>query len=441
MRKKAEFNCLLILGIVFCICVGFVQAATSYNTPDIKVTLLNQDPDPVTNGDIVEVRFKIENEGIESKVNNIVKILPKFPFTLYGDVAEKDIGKLRAGQTGADAVIVSYKLKVDEDAVEGDMEIELMIKVAEGVWIPYTDDEFLIDVEAEEVNLQIGLLKTEPTKLIADTEAAELSVELQNLGDVDAENVKVNIEFPEGFTATYGYSDQDVLGTIEADSSETAKFYIDVDENLKEGLYLAVMSIQYKEENDEDNEYKKKNMTLNIPLKATPLFEITDVQTISEKIRAGDDVELRFKVKNIGTKDAESVSIRAFKESSQPFEFDEKSDYIGKLMPNDEGEAVLYFSIKNDAIAKTYMLDIEIRTINKEDVLLFEKTIPVKVSNHGAFSFARRISSEMLIFVVIVMLSVAGYFVWKKVKSKGNNRKGMMKKTKFLNKKRNSPHK
>lgn len=72
-----------------------------------QATLLSQDPDPVEPGQVVKVKFKIENEGAETKEEVIVKILPKFPFTVYNDVTEKNIGKLRGGKLGRTRLLLS----------------------------------------------------------------------------------------------------------------------------------------------------------------------------------------------------------------------------------------------------------------------------------------------------------------------------------------------
>ena len=102
---------LLMLSVLL---FSLAEAYSTDKNPEIQVTLISQDPDPVEPGQIVKVKFKIENDGKHTANDAIVKILPKFPFSLYGDVAEKNIGKLRASSIGGDAEIVEFDLKVDE---------------------------------------------------------------------------------------------------------------------------------------------------------------------------------------------------------------------------------------------------------------------------------------------------------------------------------------
>lgn len=409
---------LIILTMVFLMCISFVNASY-FDAPQVKVTVLNQDPDPVNSGEVVEVRFKVENTGKQTMEDFVIELLPDYPFSLYSGTAQRNYGRLRSDQDGRDSIIVDYKLRIDEDAIEGDNEIGLRYTYGKvGKWWVIKED-LMIDIDVEEINFQVGSLQTEPTRLVSDTEDAKLSIELQNIGDGKAENVITQIILPEGFKATYGYSDISNLGIIDAESSKTATFYIDVDEAVKENGYEATLIIKYKEENDKDNKYKEKKISIMIPIKATPLFEIVEVETIPKDVRSGDKVDLRLKIKNVGSKKAESVSIKAFKEASQPFEFDEKSDFIGLLKPGQTGEAVLKFTVEKDATAKTYLLDTEIRTINKEDVLVFEKSVQVKVVNHQKKGIVRK---ENLIGIIIILAIVGGglivHNIWNKIRKK-----------------------
>jgi len=76
---------------------------------------------------------------------------------------------------------------------------------------------------------------TSPEKIIADTKEAKLSVNIDNIGKGNAENVKVKLLLPSGFKPTYSYSDEDSPGIIQKGASKTTNFYVDVDENIKEG--------------------------------------------------------------------------------------------------------------------------------------------------------------------------------------------------------------
>ena len=89
------------------------------------------------------------------------------------------------------------------------------------------------------------------------------------------------------------------------------------------------------------------------------------------------------------------------------------------LKPGQTGEAVLKFTVEKDATAKTYLIDTEIRTINKEDVLVFEKSVPVKVVNHQKKGIVRK---ETLIGMIIILAIIGGGLIalniWNKRRKK-----------------------
>jgi len=376
--------------------------------------MINQDPDPADNGKYVDVRFKFDNNGSGIASDVEVEILPEYPFSLYSGTALRKIGTIQSRQKGDAGAIVKFRLRVDKNAIEGENEIKLRYRVDDQVWI--TPEEFFLDIEREEVIFAIGSLETEPEKLIADTDDAKLSVELQNIGDGKAENVVVQVKLPDGFEPSHGYSDRANLGIINGSNSKTAKFFVDIDEDVFGGEYDAELIIKYKEGNDDDNEYITEILDLKIPVKAAPLFEIIDIETVPKTIGEKDEVTLKLKIKNVGREEADSVSIRAFKEASQPFEFEEKSDFVGKLKFGEIGEAILKFTVEEGATPKKYLMDIEIRAVDSDQVLVFEKTIPVVVSDNTKSGFSGNKVTGILIVVIIIALGLFGYRYWKKKK-------------------------
>ena len=180
-------NKLFALFFVFLLSIALVSA-----TADITVTLLNQDPDPVGQGNVVEARFKIENQESETLENVEIEILPKFPFSLYTGEAVTKIGKLRASQTGADAVIVDYKLKVDSAAVEGDNEIELLVRYGSDIY-SYTNDEFMIDVS--EYNIPELKVYLRESNILQSNSRGAITIEIANVDEADIKFLQLSLRY------------------------------------------------------------------------------------------------------------------------------------------------------------------------------------------------------------------------------------------------------
>ncbi len=249
-KSVLAFSVLMVLVIVSS---AFVTAEVTPQ-PNIQVTLLNQDPDPVKQGDVVEVRFKIENTGIATADSVQVQIDPDYPFSLYSGKSIRDIGKLRAGQTGADAAIVDYKLKVDKEAVEGDNEIELKVKMGDAAWQAYDEDDFLIDVEEYEFP-EIKVYVKDSTINRAG-QIGEVVIEIANTNQEDVKFLQINLLQSEDYELISA-SDYVYIGDVDSDDTETEEFEIYVNPGVKEDLILPVQ-LEYQDTNEKA--YKEEYM-------------------------------------------------------------------------------------------------------------------------------------------------------------------------------------
>jgi len=99
-----------------------------------------------------------------------------------------------------------------------------------------------------------------------------------------------------------------------------------------------------------------------------------------------------------------------FKDASQPFEFNEKSDFVGKLDKNDSGDAVLRVTVDNNAVSKKYLLDVELRGIDeKNNVVIFRRTLPITVD-----PAPKGLPATGSIGALIAIVGAAGYYQRKK---------------------------
>jgi hypothetical protein len=237
----------LPLFLVFFLSLTLISA----DAPHITTTLLNQDPDPVGQGQTVEVRFKIENDGAQTLEDIEVEILPNYPFALYSGDAIRKLGKLRAGQTGADAIIVDYKLRVDSAAVEGDNEIELVVRSGR-VEVSYTQDEFMIDIG--EYNIPELKVYLRETDIVQPNSKGSITVEIANVDKADVKFLQLSLLPSEDYkllsSSNYVY-----LGDVDSDDTESEDFDIFV-QNVKGGEVNIPVLLQYKDV--EEAEYEQE---------------------------------------------------------------------------------------------------------------------------------------------------------------------------------------
>ncbi len=380
----------------------------------IQMNFMYQDPDPAEAGKYIDLRWQIVNTVGGTTENLRFRLEADYPFLFEaGDTPDKYLGTSAGTNDREVYYVLHYKLKVADNALKGTYNVTLGWTTGEG----WTKKEFPVYIDPKKPDFVIGALVTSPEKLTADTDEAKLSVNMDNIGKGNAENVKVKLLLPEGFKPSYSYSDEDSLGIIEKGGSKEATFYVDIDENVSEGEHDAKLNITYRDENDEDNQYRTKTLDLALPIKPAPRLVVESVAATPEKIVPGSNADILIKVMNAGNEKAQSVSLRVFKDSSQPFEFSEKSDFIGKLESGESGDAVIRMKVDNAAPAKKYLLDVELRGIDqKENVVIFRRTVPLTVAADAGTPLK---SMGLLAGAVVVLGAVGAAYYMKNGRKKG----------------------
>jgi len=370
-------QCKTIRPVLTALILFLLLALAAAPAEALSVKLMKYDPYPANTGEYVTVWIKIENPGLGGPSEDVkLRIVPEYPFSLEpGETGLEEIGKLSMN----DYALFDFRLRVDDNAIDG--KNTLKVEYMERIDSEWSETELTIEVESDKVDFEIADINSVPLRLKPGDDDAKIVVVIQNIGDGDAECVKSRLMLPPGFNASDSYSDIANLGTVAADASSDATFYIDVDESVQPGEQIATITISYMDK--DSDEYKEETLDLRIPIKNTPLFEIVSSEITPGTITVGDTATLKMRIKNTGTEEGESVRVRAMLKSEQPFDFSngEAFDYVGDLDVGEIGEAVLKFDVGGDAALKTYLLDIEIRCVEDEDVHLFDKKVPVVVAN------------------------------------------------------------
>ncbi len=366
----------IIMTLIMLIMLAGSASALEFSVNDYN-------PKPAKAGEPVDVWFKIENPTNILEKEVYIEVIPKDGLTLTpGEPGRKSIGMMPhlTSQTKR------FRFMVSDDAFEGTHKIEVIIITG----ISSVKRELSIQVakkDIKEIDLAIGDIESDPARIKPDDEDVKLEITIQNLGDGRALGVKTELtNLPDGIIPSESYSGISLLGNIEADSSGTATFYIDVDENVAPGEYTVKIKTKYKYKPDEDeNDYlsREEDIPLSIVIKPVPLYEITKAELEPKILTAGDrEVKLRLTIKNIGEETGESVRIKAYGKTEQPITFDKSSDFVAPMLePGDEGQATLEFKIDEDANLQKYYLDIEIKNILRDDVITYNKKVPVTISN------------------------------------------------------------
>src|SRR3989338_8030131 len=258
---------MLLLFFLLVIVSGMGLGLTYSNSAQIHFTIQSQPPDPAEPGEIITVKFKVENQGTQTKQEAVVTLLPQYPFSLYGDVAERNVGVLQAGSTGANAAIIEYKLKIDENAAEGEVELELAVRLGEG-GISYTENEFLIYIQTRDAVLEITAITSDPAD-ISPGETATLSIMVKNLADSLLKDIKFKLDLSDKSLplSPYQSSSERRLAQLQSGFQNSLRFKIIADPDAAPGLYKVPLNITYS---DEQGNSLRVEDVLSITIGGTP---------------------------------------------------------------------------------------------------------------------------------------------------------------------------
>ena len=402
----------LLILLVFLI--SLISVNSLADVSDIDVTLVSQTPDPVEPGQTVEVRFKIENNGEESSNDAIITINPKFPLSLYKDTAKKNLGKLRASSTGADAEYVKFTLKVDEEAVEEDTELELEVNLGTNS-ITFIDNQFTIDIQTNDAVLDITSIIFDP-KQIAPGESAKATIVVKNLADSLLKDIKFKLDFSSSTLplAPFQSSSERRIDNLKTGFQDSMTFNIIADPSATPGLYKIPLNVTYSDE--KGNDYVVEDIlavSLGDVPKLKPFIKKTTVQS-SKKPGT-----ITIGIANTGTTNVKFVEL--FFLESEDYKLVSPSDYyyIGDIDSDDtESEEInVYINKKQDVLkipVKLQYVDANNKPFQQQFDLTFNLYSTSELKKFGVIES----SNTNLFIIIIIILGGLYYYYYRNYKKK-----------------------
>jgi uncharacterized membrane protein len=188
---------LLIFAITLLLMSSFIYADASQsltfnstsstqlsNTTDtsassnLKIKEIRQDPFPVNPGEYTDIYMKLENYGA-SLQNPRFEFVLNYPLTLDQSLDAKT--NMLSIDTGEKRTF-HYKLRVDQDALPGDYEVEYRAYITSSIYFPY-----FFNVKVDDVTSNFDVA-------ITDVSASGVSIGLANTGSNDAKSITMTID-------------------------------------------------------------------------------------------------------------------------------------------------------------------------------------------------------------------------------------------------------
>ncbi|MBI2573639.1 hypothetical protein HYV86_07275 [Candidatus Woesearchaeota archaeon] len=402
-------NKLIIFTLSLLLVVTAVYAQSRAEGPAISITLLSQTPDPVEPGQVVHLRFQVQNNGGQTGSDVVIHLREQYPFRVYGNQIDKNIGILRAG---SDTVIVEYDIKVDEKAVGKRTEIELEARY-DGVTKVFEDDEFLVDIRTQDPLLYLKEIIVEP-KQVPPGETATVSIVVQNVGPSRLQDIRMQMQLENGSIpfAPYQGSSLQILKQLDPTFQKALTFSLIATPDAIPGLYKIPVIISYNDE--------RANTTVVKDLVAVSVGDVPKVRPYIKKttlLQAQSQGKVTFEIANAGATDVKYVEFTLLPSESYRLLTPSSYFYVGDIDADDtetEELSIYATDVQNVSIPiKLSYHDANNRPFQQE----FTLELPL-YSSRDLKKFGLVESGSGMIWAILIILGVGGYFAYKRFKKK-----------------------
>lgn len=245
---------LLLVLLSVLVVSSFASAACN-----VGVTLLNQDPYPATPGEYVRVVFQITGAETTECNEIFLDVVPEYPFTVE-DSETRFVVPGGTYLTGYESfVLKGYKLRVDENALDGDNKLKIEYGFDSSGSSVLTK-EFDINVEDSRTDFDVSVQSY-------DAEKNTVTFGIINIGKYDAESL--TLEIPEQDNLVTKGSTVAIIGSLNSNDDTTSS----IEAVPKAGEVIVKLS--YNDKNDvrrtvEKTAYISKSLIENGAATAQP---------------------------------------------------------------------------------------------------------------------------------------------------------------------------
>ncbi len=362
----------------------------------IKITMVNQQPDQAEAGRYVTVRFKIENEGGENAEDVTLELLPNYPFSLDpGKSPLQYIGSVYSRQIGDVGVIIDYRLKVDENALEGDNEIELRYKIKNGAWVKL--EPFYINIKPHDILL--GIANIDAPKMIEPGKTSRVDINLKNLALTFVKDIKIKLDLSSVPFATVDSTNKKIIKQMEANSSAKVSFDLMAESNADSKLYKIPIEIEFL---DRLGTRYTTNETVGLIIGAEPDFGV--IIDSYDMYEDGNTNKIVVKFVNKGVVDIKFLNV-ILKESNNFDVLSPTNVYVGHIDSDDYETADFKLLFKKIEDEITLPLLIEYKDPNNND---YSKEVNLDLKSYFTLKSSSFNKGNVWMGAALVLIIIVG---------------------------------
>jgi len=182
---------------------------------NLEVTMINQDPYPAVPGDYVKLVFQVTGTNNPECRQVSIELLERYPISF--DPGESSIVMVSGGtyeRDYASYLIAPYKVRLDEDALDGENKIEVRYGTG-NLSEYYSLKSFNIEVEDTHADFEIYIKDYDPV-------TKTLTFEILNIAESDVEALTLEI-LPQDNIKIQGTKTK-IVGDLDSNEYTTADF-------------------------------------------------------------------------------------------------------------------------------------------------------------------------------------------------------------------------
>ena len=388
-----------------------VNADSTVNFPGnfLKITLLDQDPDPVKPGELFDLKLRVlavRTDARDNKLNDLrIELIQDDIFTV--DSSVRELGTLRESEI----IDVIYRVKIDSKAADGVNRIKFRYSVDDGVWI--TSEGFLsIDTRSTENNLAVTSIMTEPETVYPGAKA-DLSLVLKNAATSSMRDISIKLNLAGTPFTPLETTAEKRIRILEPDEEVYALFNLIADVDAESKPYKIPLTISYLD--DENNKFTK-NDTIGLLIYSEPELDFNIEGT--EVVSKGQSGEIVMSISNIGPSEVKFITVSLLEDESYDAISVDKA-YLGNLDSDDFQTASFNVHVNKNNPNLKFRIDYK-DAYNKD--FSKEVLLPLKIySNSKAASYGLVKSNggviSLIFWILLIAFVLYGFKGWRHEKS------------------------
>ena len=348
----------IILLIATLIFVTAALVAPSSAAANANIVIADVTPTELSPGDIKEVTFTVKNQGGRDARHITLNFQNSDHISLIGS-STVYISSINAWCSKE----IPITIKAEDELTNGAYAIPILVTFSEYYHnasvgyvtapMPSTNITIVFYVEGT-TTLEVADVSTDPPELREDSGNNNITVLIENSGSAKARSVSLRMDPHSPFVEAYSGSTSGFTEEIQARSSHSFVFALDIEDGAEEGSYTIPLTIEYIGE-DAHIFSLKKSITLKISPQAD--FLVGEVTTEPAVITSGKTFRMNVPIKNIGNKDAKSVKVIL---KTKSYFTGAKTDYLGDIEIGSDKIATFELEADRDTIPDNYENDLKL---------------------------------------------------------------------------------